>query len=109
MLVVGLTSEGVRPNDESEGHDRTSLLLPDNQSDYIEAVATAAAEMKIPVTVVVMGGGPVDISAAKSSPHVGAIMWCGCTFQPSHSILEPSCGWCIVWIWPILGLDCCLV
>jgi beta-D-xylosidase 4 len=33
--------------------------------------------MKIPVTVVVMGGGPVDISAAKSSPHVGAIMWCG--------------------------------
>ena len=28
VLVVGLTSEGVRPNDESEGHDRTSLLLP---------------------------------------------------------------------------------
>ena len=101
MAQVGLTSEGVRPNDESEGetrralclshsyphtkrisrcggagHDRTSLLLPDNQTEYIEAVAAAAASMKIPLTVVVMGGGPVDISAAKGSPHVGAIMWC---------------------------------
>merc|ERR1712196_126870 len=73
VLVVGLTSEGVKPNDEAEGHDRTSLLLPGNQNTLIAQVSAAAAKGKIPVALVVMGGGPVDISDAKKSPDVGAI------------------------------------
>jgi len=75
VFVVGLTSEGVPHSDEAEGHDRTSLLLPDNQDALIAAVATAAAGK--PVAMVTMGGGPVDVSAARDNTCVGAIMWCG--------------------------------
>merc|ERR1719160_2028631 len=77
VLVVGLQSEGARPADEAEGHDRSSLLLPGNQDDFVKQVAQAAAKAKIPVVVVVMGGGPLDISAIKANADVGAIMWCG--------------------------------
>jgi hypothetical protein len=49
VLVVGLTSEGgPKPQDEAEGHDRTSLLLPLEQDAYIAAVASAAAKKSIP-------------------------------------------------------------
>ena len=77
VLVVGLQSEGARPADEAEGHDRSSLLLPDNQDDFVAKVAAEAAKDKIPVVVVVMGGGPLDISAIKANKDVGAIIWCG--------------------------------
>ena len=46
----------------SEGHDRTEIGLPGNQTGLIAAVAAAS---KGPVVLVVMTGGPVDISAAK--------------------------------------------
>jgi hypothetical protein len=78
VLVVGLTSDGgVKPADEGEGFDRTSLLLPDKQDDFVAAVATAAGKKGIPVTVVVMGGGALDISAIKANSDVQGIMWCG--------------------------------
>jgi len=77
VLVVGLQSEGARPADEAEGHDRTSLLLPGNQDQFVQEVAAAAAKKDTPVVVVVMGGGPVDISAIKANRDVGAILWCG--------------------------------
>lgn len=77
VLVVGLTSEGVRPSDEAEGHDRSSLLLPDGQDTLIDAVASAAAARSSPVAVVTMGGGPVDVTGARDNATVGAIMWCG--------------------------------
>jgi len=77
VLVVGLQSEGAQPADEAEGKDRDSLLLPGNQDDFVKQVAAAAAADKIPVAVVVMGGGPLDISAIKANVNVGAIMWCG--------------------------------
>lgn len=48
--------------DFSEGHDRTEITLPGHQVDLITAVAGAS---KGPVILVVMTGGPVDISAAK--------------------------------------------
>jgi len=78
VLVVGLTSEGVRPNDESEGHDRGSLRLPTEDGDQ-EALITkvAAAAKGKPVIVVVMSGGPVDMQFAKENSAVNAIMWCG--------------------------------
>eukprot|EP00656_Telonema_subtile_P019845 TRINITY_DN2104_c0_g1_i1.p1 TRINITY_DN2104_c0_g1~~TRINITY_DN2104_c0_g1_i1.p1 ORF type:complete len:437 (+),score=111.58 TRINITY_DN2104_c0_g1_i1:267-1577(+) len=77
VLVVGLQSEGAEPADEAEGHDRTSLLLPDNQDLYVEKVAAAAAAQSIPVVVVVMGGSPLDVSAIKANTNVLAIVWCG--------------------------------
>ena len=90
VLVVGLLSdcslEGKRApgaacalgkSDEAEGHDRTSLLLPANQDALITDVASAASKKKIPVVLVVMSGGQLDISAHKADPNVGAIVWCG--------------------------------
>lgn len=35
VLVVGLTSEGQQPADEAEGHDRSSLQLPEHQDDLM--------------------------------------------------------------------------
>ena len=90
VLVVGLLSdcslEGKRApgaacalgkSDEAEGHDRTSLLLPGNQDALIADVASAASKKKIPVALVVMSGGQLDISEHEANPHVGAIVWCG--------------------------------
>ena len=45
----------------SEGHDRTDLLLPGHQEDLLKQLKTAGK----PMIVVVMSGGPVDISYAK--------------------------------------------
>ena len=72
VLVVGLSS-----SDEGEGHDRISLTYPGNQSALIEKVAAAGSEQRKPVVVVTMGGGPVDLTAVKSNPNIGAIIWCG--------------------------------
>lgn len=69
VLVVGLTGA-----QEGEGHDRTDISLPGVQEQLIAEVSAAA---KGPVTLVVMSGGTVDISAAKANPKVGAIMWVG--------------------------------
>lgn len=81
VMVVGLFSEGVHPNDEAEGLDRTSLLLPGTQHALISQVAAAAAKpakgKPKPVAVVVMSGGVLDISDVKMNEDVGAIIWCG--------------------------------
>ncbi|KAF7100995.1 hypothetical protein CFC21_102406 [Triticum aestivum] len=59
---------------EEEGRDRTSLLLPGQQQSLIEAVARAA---KRPVILVLLTGGPVDVTFAKFNPKIGAIVWAG--------------------------------
>ena len=69
VLVVGLNQ-----GQESEGHDRTDLALPGKQAELIEQVAAAA---KDPITLVILSGGPVDVSAAKANAKVGAIVWAG--------------------------------
>jgi hypothetical protein len=54
------------------------LRLPTTDGDQealIEQVASAAGGK--PVVVVVMSGGPVDISAAKDNAGVSGIIWCG--------------------------------
>ena len=73
VLVVGLTSEAVNPSDEAEGRDRTSLLLPYNQTDLIKAVAPVAKKL----VLVSMNGGPLDLSQWRDDDAVGAILWCG--------------------------------
>ncbi|KAJ1270340.1 hypothetical protein BS78_06G046500 [Paspalum vaginatum] len=65
---------GLSQRQESEGKDRTSLLLPGMQQSLVTAVASAA---KRPVVLVLLSGGPVDITFAQSDPKVGAILWAG--------------------------------
>ncbi|KAL5204628.1 hypothetical protein ABZP36_009499 [Zizania latifolia] len=69
ILFMGLSQK-----QEQEGLDRTSLLLPGMQQSLITAVASAA---KRPVILVLLTGGPVDITFAKNNPKIGAIMWAG--------------------------------
>lgn len=70
VLVVGLDQ-----SQEREGHDRDILVLPGVQQDLITEVA-AAAQGK-PVILVVLGGGMVDLTFAKGSDQITAIMWAG--------------------------------
>lgn len=65
---------GIDQSQESEGHDRVDIGLPGSQNQLVAQVAQAA---KNPIIVVLMTGGPVDISQVKANPKVGAILWCG--------------------------------
>ncbi|GER52132.1 beta xylosidase [Striga asiatica] len=69
ILVMGL-SQAI----EREGLDRVDLLLPGHQQELISRVANAS---KKPVILVLMSGGPVDITFAKNNPKIGAILWVG--------------------------------
>ncbi|CAK9870839.1 unnamed protein product [Sphagnum jensenii] len=71
VLVVGLTQE-----QEAESHDRKTLLLPGHQQDLISAVAGSVLPGR-PVVLVVMSGGPVDISFAKADSRIQSILWVG--------------------------------
>ncbi|XP_076897907.1 putative beta-D-xylosidase 7 [Bidens hawaiensis] len=65
---------GLDQSQEREDFDRVELALPGQQQDLITAVAKAA---KNPVVLVLLCGGPVDISFAKSDPKIGGILWGG--------------------------------
>ena len=74
VLVVGSTADKTNPAGGREAHDRYSIALPGAQDALIVAVAAAS---RVPITLVVIGGGSLDLSAAKANPKVGAILWCG--------------------------------
>ena len=69
VLVMGLDQ-----TQEREAHDRLDLVLPGKQQQLIICVANAA---KKPVVLVLLSGGPVDISFAKYSNNIGSILWAG--------------------------------
>lgn len=69
VMVMGLDQ-----TQEREDHDRDHLALPGKQQQLITAVARAA---KRPVVLVLLSGGPVDVSFAKYDRHVGSILWAG--------------------------------
>lgn len=69
VLVVGL-SQSI----ERESLDRNGLLLPGHQQELISRVAKAS---KGPVVLVLMTGGPIDITFAKNDPKIAAILWAG--------------------------------
>lgn len=69
VLVVGLDQ-----SIEAEFRDRTGLLLPGHQQELISKVAMAS---KGPTILVLMSGGPVDISFAENDPRIGGILWVG--------------------------------
>ncbi|CAH1443281.1 unnamed protein product [Lactuca virosa] len=65
---------GLDQGEEREDFDRVDLVLPGKQRDLISSVAKAA---KKPVILVMICGGPVDISFAKRDPKIGGILWAG--------------------------------
>ncbi|KAF0894313.1 hypothetical protein E2562_038282 [Oryza meyeriana var. granulata] len=69
VLIAGLNL-----TEETEDHDRASLLLPGRQTDLIHTIASVT---KKPLVLVLMGGGPVDVSFAKHDPHIASILWIG--------------------------------
>ncbi|KAK7385285.1 hypothetical protein VNO78_31000 [Psophocarpus tetragonolobus] len=69
VMVMGLDQ-----SQERESHDREYLGLPGNQEELITSVAKAS---KRPVVLVILCGGPVDITSAKFDDRVGGILWAG--------------------------------
>lgn len=70
MIIVA----GIDLSQETEDHDRYSLLLPGYQMELVSAVAAVS---KKPVILVLTGGGPLDVSFAVKDPHIGSILWIG--------------------------------
>lgn len=71
---VVIVVAGLNQTEETEDHDRVSLLLPGKQMDLVSVIANVS---KNPIVLVLMGGGPVDISFAKDDPLVASILWIG--------------------------------
>ncbi|KAM1074656.1 hypothetical protein TB1_018920 [Malus domestica] len=69
VLIVGLDQ-----SQEREELDRLHLGLPGQQQELISSVAKVA---KKPVILVILSGGPVDISFAKHNKNIGSILWAG--------------------------------
>ncbi|KAJ4849733.1 putative beta-D-xylosidase 6 [Turnera subulata] len=69
VLVAGLDL-----SQETEDHDRVSLLLPGEQMALVSSVAAAS---KKPVILVLTGGGPLDVSFARDNPKIASILWIG--------------------------------
>ncbi|CAN6484773.1 unnamed protein product [Victoria cruziana] len=59
---------------EAESLDRINLTLPGQQQQLIVEVANAS---KGPVVLIIMSGGPFDISFAKASDKISSILWVG--------------------------------
>ncbi|XP_020235096.1 beta-D-xylosidase 1 isoform X1 [Cajanus cajan] len=69
VLVMGLDQ-----SIEAETRDRVGLLLPGFQQELVGRVARAA---RGPVILVIMSGGPVDVSFAVKDPKISGILWAG--------------------------------
>ncbi|EOA34840.1 hypothetical protein CARUB_v10022420mg [Capsella rubella] len=69
VLIMGLDQ-----TQEKEDLDRVSLTLPGKQQDLITSAANAA---KKPVVLVLICGGPVDVSFATNNDKIGSIIWAG--------------------------------
>ncbi|PUZ48158.1 hypothetical protein GQ55_7G222900 [Panicum hallii var. hallii] len=65
---------GLNLTEEREDFDRVSLLLPGKQMNLIHTVASVT---KKPLVLVLLGGGPVDVSFAKHDPRIASILWLG--------------------------------
>ncbi|KAG6438176.1 hypothetical protein SASPL_103113 [Salvia splendens] len=66
--------KGLNQKHETEYKDREDLVLPGEQESLIMSVAKVA---KKPVVLVLLCGGPVDVSFAKNEPKIGSILWAG--------------------------------
>ncbi|XVE86908.1 hypothetical protein DITRI_Ditri18aG0073400 [Diplodiscus trichospermus] len=65
---------GLDLSQETEDHDRVSLLLPGKQMALVSSVAAAS---KRQIVLVLTGGGPLDVSFAEGDPNIASILWVG--------------------------------
>ncbi|KAI3883598.1 hypothetical protein MKX03_016280 [Papaver bracteatum] len=65
---------GLDLSQETEDHDRWSLLLPGKQMDLISAISKVS---KRPLVLILTGGGPLDITFVKEDPRIASILWVG--------------------------------
>ncbi|KAI7980399.1 putative beta-D-xylosidase 6 [Camellia lanceoleosa] len=65
---------GLDLSQETEDHDRYSLLLPGYQ---MALVTTIASVSKKPLVLVLTGGGPLDVSFAEGDSKIASILWIG--------------------------------
>ncbi|KAL0389700.1 UNVERIFIED_CONTAM: putative beta-D-xylosidase [Sesamum calycinum] len=77
------------PIHEAEFRDRAGLMLPGRQQELISKVSAAS---KGPTILVLMSGGPIDISFAKNDPRIAAILWVGYPAKLEELPLLMSCG-----------------
>jgi beta-glucosidase-like glycosyl hydrolase len=72
VMVMGITIDI-----EKEGLDRYNLTLPGMQNELIQAVKSVADGK--PIIVVLLNGGPIDVSDIKNDNAIGAIVeaWYG--------------------------------
>lgn len=69
VLVMGLDQ-----SIEAEFRDRTGLLLPGRQQELVSKVALAS---RGPTILILMSGGPIDVSFAKRDRRIAGIYWAG--------------------------------
>jgi len=69
VIVVGIDQ-----SIESEGRDRNAITLPGVQNDLITQVAGCS---KGPIVVVLLAGGPIDLSTPKNTAKVNGLLWAG--------------------------------
>lgn len=65
---------GLDQTQEKEEQDRIKLTLPGQQEKLVYQVSRAA---KRPVVLVILSGGPVDVSFAVNDPQISSIIWAG--------------------------------
>ncbi|KAA8549096.1 hypothetical protein F0562_000780 [Nyssa sinensis] len=85
VLVMGLDQ-----SIEAEFRDRAGLLLPGRQQELVSKVAMSS---KGPTILVLMSGGPIDISFAKNDPRIASVLWVG---YPGQAGGTASCR-CSIW------------
>ncbi|KAL0920418.1 hypothetical protein M5K25_009554 [Dendrobium thyrsiflorum] len=78
---------GLNLTEETEELDRVSLLLPGKQKDLVNAVASVS---KKPVILVLMGGGPIDVSFARDDPSIASIFWIGYPGEVGGQVLAEA-------------------
>lgn len=65
---------GLDQSIEAETIDRAGLLLPGRQQELVSKVAAAS---RGPTVLVLMSGGPIDVSFANNDPRIAGILWAG--------------------------------
>lgn len=78
---------GLDQGQEAEGHDRASLNLPGLQADLVAQLAAVAAARSIGFVLVLISGGPVNISAALADVNVPGIVLAGYASQSTGDAL----------------------
>ncbi|KAK9802811.1 hypothetical protein WJX73_010724 [Symbiochloris irregularis] len=100
VLILGLTQISAHsqmeadalvysPRTEAEGYDRTSLLLPGLQQTLAENVARRT---KTPLVVILVHGGPLDVSWIQNSPRYGSILTAWYPGQGASGVLDVVFG-----------------